>query len=220
MVNGIGSNAASASPQATAAPARAKTTAEQKLDEVLTSLKGSSGVSGADQARRQIGQARVKLAGLMLAAGSAAAMGNGRMAKNVADDIRSIASDLGRTFSSAASKPVIPRALADAAAPIEAAPQSAAQSAAVQIRAALGYGAGGSAAIPAGDLDQLKSETRDVVDALRKVMKKVQFAAMNPLLDNRDRTAMQSMFGAASRELASLQKALKPGAGDKLNFTA
>jgi len=219
MVNSIGSSTASASPQAATAPARVKTAAEQKLDAVLSSLKGSSGVSGADQARRQIGRVRVKLAGLMLAAGSAAAMGNGRMAKTVADDIRSIARDLGRTFSSAASKPVIPRALAGAAAQAEA-PRSAAQSAAAQIKAALGYGTGSTAAIPAGDLDQLKTEAGEVVDALRKVMKKVQFAGMNPLLDNRDRTAMQSMFGDANRELASLQKALKPGAGDKLNFTA
>ncbi|MEK9968585.1 MAG: hypothetical protein VW600_05585 [Ferrovibrio sp.] len=219
MVNSIGSGTSSASPQAATAPARVKTVAEQKLDAVLASLKASSGVSGADQARRQIGQARVKLAGLMLAAGSAAAMGNGRMAKNVADDIRSIARDLGRTFTNAASKPVIPKALADAAAQADA-PQTAAQSAATQIKASLGYGPNSAAAIPAGDLDQLKADAGEVVDALRKVMKKLQFAGMNPLLDNRDRISMQSMFGDANRELASLQKALKPGAGDKLNFTA
>jgi hypothetical protein len=100
MVNSIGSSSPSALPASPAAlSARPKTTTEQNLDAVLTSLKGGSGVAATNQAKRQIDQARVKLAGLMLAAGSAAAMGNGRMARNVADDIRTIARDLSRTLS-------------------------------------------------------------------------------------------------------------------------
>ena len=87
MVNSIGTSSSSALPATPAAvSARSKTAAGQKLDAALDSLKAGNGVAATNQAKRQMDQARVKLAGLMLAAGSAAAMGNGRMARNVADD--------------------------------------------------------------------------------------------------------------------------------------
>jgi hypothetical protein len=236
MVNSIGTSSSSALPATPAAvSARSKTAAGQKLDAALDSLKAGNGVAATNQAKRQMDQARVKLAGLMLAAGSAAAMGNGRMARNVADDIRTIARDLSRTLSASGSTgssvtPPKPEALTLNAPPVTDAskPLSAAQSAAAQIRAELGFGPAGSKGagntgagnIPAADLATLKTEAGTLMDALKKVMKKVQFAGMNPMLETRDRATMQSMFGDANRELANLKKALAPSAGAKVNLSA
>jgi hypothetical protein len=213
MVNGITGLSPAPVPlrDATAADkaaVRPKSQAEQTLDKVLSDMKGSSGTLAVEMARSRINQTRVRLAGLQLAAGSAAAMGDGRMARSVAQDIRDAARDLNRLFSGSGASGVKPQALMQTEAPTE--PQTAAQSAAAQIKAMMGYGA----AAPAADagLDALKPEAAEVTGALKKVMKRLMLTGMNPLLEPADRGAMQQMFGAASSEIDRLQTLTGSGA--------
>lgn len=218
MVNGIGSS----TPQSTLplrstaaadkAAVRPKSQAEQTLDEMLTSLKGSGGTMATEMARSKITQTRVKLAGLQLAAGSAAAMGDGRMARSVAQDIRDAARELNRLFSSGSTAGVKPQALTQTETPTE--PQSAAQSAAAQIKAMMGYGA--TAPLADADLAGLKGEVAEVAGALQKVMKRLMLTGNNPLVDPAQRGAMQQMFGSAAGEIDRLRAAT--GSGATVNF--
>lgn len=215
MVSGIGSSTPqSALPLRSTAAAdkaalRPKSQAEQTLDEMLTSLKGSGGTMATEMARSKISQTRVKLAGLQLAAGSAAAMGDGRMARNVAQDIRDAARELNRLFSgSGATAGVKPQALTPTETPTE--PQSAAQSAAAQIKAMMGYGA--ATPVTDANMADLKGEVAEVAGALQKVMKRLMLTGNNPLVDPAQRGAMQQMFGAASGEIDRLRAATGSGA--------
>lgn len=63
---------------------RKKTDAEQKLDEVLQNLKTSKSEAAREAARRKLEQIKTKLNALKLAAGSAAATGDARLARKVA----------------------------------------------------------------------------------------------------------------------------------------
>ncbi|WP_341897780.1 hypothetical protein [Ferrovibrio terrae] len=225
MVTSVTGNPITA-PQAATKVVRVKTDAEVKLDTVRADLKKSSALGGAgatpaDLARRKIEHAKLKLAGLTLAAGSAAALGNGRMARSVADDIRMIARDLSRALSGSTGSgitPPQPKALTLTAPAVTdpSKPLTAAQSAAAQIKAELGLGPAGS--IDTGALAGLKADAATVTSALAKVMKKLQLTGMNPLLQGRDRSAMQSAFGDATRELANLQKASAPTTGMTVNL--
>jgi len=203
------------------AAVRPQSQAEQTLGEVLTSLKGSGSSLAASMARSKIDQTRIRLAGLQLAAGSAAAMGDGRLARGVAQDIRDAARDLNRLFSgngasTAGVQPPVPKPLIPGTTESEA-PLTAAQSAARQIRATLGYGSAG--AIADADLGALKTDAAEITGALNKVMKRLQLTGMNPLLASADRGAMQTMLGAATGELSKLQT-LTSGAGAKVNLKA
>lgn len=191
------------------AAVRPKSQAEQTLDEMLSSLKGSGGTMATEMARSKITQTRVKLAGLQLAAGSAAAMGDGRMARNVAEDIRDAARELNRLFSgNKATAGVKPQALTQDAEKTE--PQSAAQSAAAQIKAMMGYG--GTTSVADADMAGLKGEVAEVAGALQKVMKRLMLTGNNPLVDPAQRGAMQQMFGAAAGEIDRLRAATGSGA--------
>lgn len=221
MVNGISGFSPSTLPLGSTAATekaavRPKSQAEQTLDEVLTGLKGSGGTMATEMARSRLNQTRVKLAGLQLAAGSAAAMGDGRMARNVAQDIRDAARELNRLFSGSGAtggvKPPIPQPLAPDASKAE--PQSAAQSAAAQIKAMMGYGS--TSQIADADLAGLKGEAAEITGALKKVMKRLMLTGQNPLVDPADRSGMQQMFGAASGEIDRLQGLT--GTGATVNF--
>ena len=215
------------------ASARPKTDAEQKLDDVLTGLKSSSSSLATTMARHKIEQARVRLAGLQLAAGSAAAMGDARLARSVAKDIRDAAREISRALSGAgaggagAIQPKKPEALTLDAAPVTdpKKPLSAAQSAAAQIRASLGFGpavgADGSVGeISSEDLATLKTDAAEINGALKKVMRRLLLTGMNPMLEPRDRNEMYRMFGDANREIGNLQITTKPTAGMTVNFKA
>jgi hypothetical protein len=215
--------------------ARPKTEAEQKLDDVLTGLKSSSSSLAATMARHKIEQARVRLAGLQLAAGSAAAMGDGRLARSVAKDIRDAAREISRALSGAgaggagAIQPKKPEALTLNAPPVTdpKKPLSAAQSAAAQIRASLGFGPpvgidgiAGTGEISSEDLATLKTDAAEINGALKKVMRRLLLTGMNPMLESRDRNEMYKMFGDANREIGNLQNTTKPTAGMTVNFKA
>lgn len=218
MVDGISGYSPALALRSTTAAAdkaavRPRSQAEQTLDEMLTSLKGSGGTLATEMARSKITQTRVKLAGLQLAAGSAAAMGDGRLARNVAQDIRDAARELNRLFSGNGTTGSViggvkPQALTQDAAKAE--PQSAAQTANAQIKAMMGYGA--TTQIADADLAGLKGEAAEVTGALKKVMKRLMLTGQNPLVDPADRSAMQQMFGAASSEIDRLQGLTGTGA--------
>lgn len=207
-------------------PPREKTAAEQKLDEVLANLKASTGNTATAVARRQIGQMEIRMEALKLAAGSAAAMGNGRMARGIAEDIRNAARDLTRTLGSSESSGPVPRQLEMKPA-AEEKPKKAAQMVADQIRAMLGFGRAGdkgssvsfTGSISTEDMPGLQSEAGALAGDLKKVLKTLQQTGMNPLLSDDDRQAMNQTILEADAAVSRLKKAATPAAGT-LNLKA
>lgn len=196
---------------------RKKTEAEQTLDEILRNLHTQKSEAAKEAARRKLERIKAKLEALKLAAGSAAATGDARLARKVAKDIRDAARELSRALAEAggsggAAATVsagAAAARAEAAAGIESAEPDAAAQAGRQIRSA----ASGD------DLATLKSEAAGLVRDLRKILRKLHETALHPRLDRRDRVEMDRMVAEADRELAALQAAAAPSPGMAVNLS-
>lgn len=197
---------------------RKKTEAEQRLDEILRDLHSQRSQAAKEAARRKLEQIKAKLEALKLAAGSAAATGDARLARKVAKEIRDAARELGRALAEAggsgsagaAASAGVATAKADAAAGRETAVPGAAKTAGEQIRSA----ASGD------DLAALKGEAAGVLREFKKIMRKLRVTALHPHLDRKDRIEMDRMFAEADRELAALQAAAAPSPGMTVNITA
>lgn len=189
---------------------RKKTEAERKLDEILRDLHAQKGNAAKEAARRKLERIKARLEALKLAAGSAAATGDARLARRAAKEIRDAARDLSR-------------ALADAGGSNAGAVAASAGVAVAKAESAAGSDKGTDAAKAAGaqirgaaagdDLATLKSEATGLVKELKKIMRKLRETALHPHLERRDRAEMEKMFAEADRELAGLLAAAAPTPG-------
>lgn len=177
---------------------RKKTGAEQKLDEILRNLQTQKSAAAREAAQRKLERVKAKLEALKLAAGSAAATGDARLARRVAKDIRDAARELGRALADAGSAGGRAVAAAGVSAGSDQAPQ---------------------VAKPAGDdLATLKSEAAGLVKELRKIMRKLRVTALHRQPARKDRAEMEKMFGEADRELMALQAAAAPSPGMRVDL--
>ncbi len=184
---------------------RKKTEAERKLDEVLQDLKSRKSEAAKEAARRKIEQIKAKLNALKLAAGSAAATGDAKMARKVAKDIRDAARELGKALNEAGGGATPLPATGGGATKVE---QAAAQKDEVQKTAS------------SNDLANLKSEATGLLRDLKKIMRKLREAAFHPEMVRKDRAEMEKMLAEAERELSGLQAAALPLPGGVIDLSA
>ncbi len=188
---------------------RKKTEAERRLDEVLQTLKTKKSEAAREAARRKIEQIKTKLNALKLAAGSAAATGDAKLARKVAKDIRDAARELGKALNEAggsgSAAPVV-NGNSDARAE-----QMAMEKARVERAQALANG---------NDIASLKSEAAGVATELKKIMRKLRETAFHPAVVKKDRAAMEKMLTESERELSGLQAAALPSRGGAVDLSA
>ncbi|MFC3675938.1 hypothetical protein [Ferrovibrio xuzhouensis] len=196
---------------------RKKTEAEQKLDAILRDLKTTRGKAAQEAARRKLDRIKAKLEALKLAAGSAAATGDAKLARRVAKEIRDAARDLGRALADAGSGGGSAVATA-ASAGVAAAPAEA---------AAPGADDKSSTAVPSSppaagsdDLASLKADAQGVLKELKKILRKLRETGLHPGLDRKDRAAMERMLAEADRSLAGLAAAAAPSVGGTVDLVA
>ncbi|WP_300299596.1 hypothetical protein [Ferrovibrio sp.] len=182
--------------------ARPKTEAERKLDEILQQLQNSQGNAAREAARWKLDQAKIRLEGLKLAAGSAAAMGDARMAGRVARDIRDAARDISRALADAGggvTARIVPQPLVDAA-----------QAAAKQNKTSA----------TGNDLATLQDDAAVLLKDFRKIMRRLRLTGMNPDIQTKERAEMGRLFAAADRELVGLRAAVTPRPGRAVDLSA
>lgn len=234
MVTEIGGESAvSASPAGSRAPVdkavaardalaalstpRKKTEAEQKLDAILRDLKTTKGKAAQEAARRNLDRIKAKLEALKLAAGSAAATGDAKLARRVAKDIRDAARELSRALADAGSGGgnAGGAVAAVAATPTELVVADGKTSSATASSAASATPAAGG-----GDLASLKADAQGVLKELKKILRKLRETGLHPDLDKKDRAAMERMFAEADRELAGLAAVAASSPGEAVNLVA
>lgn len=196
---------------------RKKTEAENRLDQVLQNLKTKKSEAAKEAARRKIEQIKAKLNALRLAAGSAAATGDAKLARKVAKDIRDAARELGKALNEAGGGGAAP---VTAGAPVAKAEQAAAQKEETEKAAGVEAGVQIKALTDGNDLASLKSEAAGLLKEMKKIMRKLRETAFHPGMDKKDRTEMEKMLAEAERELAALQAASLPTAGGALDISA
>jgi chromosome segregation ATPase len=188
---------------------RKKTEAERRLDEVLHNLKTKKSDAAREAARRKIEQIKTKLNALKLAAGSATATGDAKLARKAAKEIRDAARELGKALNEAGGSggtaPVV-NGNSDARAE-----QVAMEKAQVERAQALANG---------NDLAGLKSEAAGLVTELKKIMRKLRETAFHPEVVRKDRAAMEKMLTETERELSGLQAAALPSPGGAVDLSA
>lgn len=202
---------------------RPRTDAEQRLDQILTDLKSSKSKAAKEAARRKLEQLKAKLEALKLAAGSAAATGDARLARRVAKEIRDAARELSRALAAAGeggggmtlSAPV-PAGGGASLAKAEGAGDATGEQADAAAKTA---GAQIKGSTEGDDLAALKSEAQGLVKELKKIMRKLRETAMHRL-DPKERHEMDKMFREADRELAGLLAAAAPTPGMAVNISA
>lgn len=188
---------------------REKTQAEQQLAAILDDLRSTRENAARNAARRKIEQIRIKLEALKLAAGSAAATGDARLARKVARDIRDAARDLGRALNAAGEKGASGVML-----PAEKPPGE-------KLGGEKPTGVAPRAGVrPGDDLAALRGEAAELAKDLRKIMRRLRVTARHPHLERRDRAEMERMFAAAEREIAGLQAATAPRTGMAVDVRA
>jgi hypothetical protein len=187
---------------------RKKTEAERRLDEVLQNLKTKKSEAAKEAAQRKIEQVKAKLNALKLAAGSAAATGDARLARKVAREIREAARELGKALNESGSGGAAPVATGNSDARAE---QGAPETNPVEPTKALANG---------NDLAGLKSEAAGLVTELKKIMRKLRETAFHPEIVKKDRAEMEKMLAEAERELSGLQAAALPSPGGAVDLSA
>lgn len=183
---------------------RQKTEAEQKLDEVLQNLKSKKSDAAKEAARRKMEQLKAKLQALKLAAGSAAATGDPKLARKVAQDIRDAVRQLSKAMSEAGAGSGSAPVAAAGSTPVAADSEKSASDQAGQQMKAMASG---------DDLASLKSEAASLAKELKKIMRKLRETSLHPGLDKKDHIEMEKMFSEAEREISGLEAASAPGMG-------
>lgn len=184
---------------------RKTTDAERKLDEVLQNLKTRKSEAAQEAARRKLEQIKAKLNALKLAAGSAAATGDARLARKVAKEVRDAARELGKALNEAGGG----NGAMVASGGTMKAEQVAAESG-EQIKA-LATG---------NDLAGLKSETAGLLTELKKITRKLRETAWHPDIKKKERTEMEGMLAEAERAFGGLQAAALPSMGGAIDLSA
>lgn len=187
---------------------RKKTEAERRLDEVLQNLKTKKSEAAKEAAQRKIEQIKAKLNALKLAAGSAAATGDARLARKVAREIRDAARELGKALNESGSGGAAPVVIGNNDTKAE---QVAPEKNRVEPTKALANG---------NDLSGLKSEAAGLVTELKKIMRKLRETAFHPEVVKKDRVEMEKMLAEAERELSGLQAAALPSPGGAVDLSA
>jgi hypothetical protein len=177
---------------------RKRTDAEQKLDEVLQNLKTRKSQAAQEAARRKLEQIKTKLNALKLAAGSAAATGDARLARKVAKDIRDAARELGKALNEAGGGGGVVMAVAGGMKP------------------------DGQIEVLASDhgLAGLKSEAAGLLKELKKITRKLRETALHPDVEKKERAEMESMLAEAERAFGGLQAAALPSSGGVIDLSA
>jgi uncharacterized membrane protein YccC len=196
---------------------RKKTEAERKLDEVLQDLKSQKSDAAKEAARRKLEQIKAKLNALKLAAGSAAATGDAKMARKVAKEIRDAARELGKALSEAGGGAAPMAVTVGSAAKAEQVrtqkdevPKTASDQAGEQLKA-LASG---------NDLADLKNEATGLLREMKKIMRKLRETALHPDMARKDRVEMEKMLAEAERALSGLQAAALPLPGGVIDLSA
>lgn len=187
---------------------RKKTEAERRLDEVLQNLKTKKSEAAREAARRKIEQIKAKLNALKLAAGSAAATGDARLARKVARDIRDAARELGKALNESGSGGATPMVTGNNDTKAE---RVAPEKNQVEPTKALANG---------NDLAGLKSEAAGLMTELKKIMRKLRETAFHPEVVKKDRAEMEKMLAEAERELSGLQAAALSSPGGAVDLSA
>jgi hypothetical protein len=180
-----------------------KSEAGQKLDEILADLKTNKSKAAQDAARQKLQRIKARLDALKLAAGSAAATGDARLARKVAQDIRDAARDLSR-------------ALADAGGGGSAAVAAAGVGTTAQGGQAAAATGGLPDAAPAAGGDDpasLRTDAAGVLKELKKIMRKLRETGLHPGIATKDRAEMEKAFAETDRALAGLAAVAAPSAG-------
>ncbi len=185
---------------------RKKTDAERKLDEVLQTLKTRKSEAAREAARRKLEQIKTKLNALKLAAGSAAATGDARLARKVAKDIRDAARELGKALNEAGGGSGM--AMVAPGGTMKAEPPAAESGAQIK---ALASG---------DDLASLKSEAAGLLKELKKITRKLRETALHPDIEKKERAEMESMLAETERAFGGLQAAALPSSGSALDLSA
>jgi hypothetical protein len=183
---------------------RQKTDAERKLDEILQNLKAEKTDAAREAARRKIAQLKARLQALKLAAGSAAATGDAKLARKVAKDIRDAARELGKALNEAGSGTATPAIAGNTGSAADS------EKAAAQQKQALAA---------SNDLAALKGEAAELAKELKKIMRKLRETALHPGLNRKDRGEMDHTVSEAERALSGLQAAAAPGTGGMVDIT-
>lgn len=203
-----------------------KTEAELKLDEILRDLKSSKSKAAQDAARQKLQRIKAKLDALKLAAGSAAATGDAKLARKVAKEISDAARDLSRALAEAGGAGggagAVIAAAGNAASQVE---QAAGGGEATRSQPASAQPAGlqptsAQPAAPGDDLAGLKADAQAVLKELKKIMRKLRETGLHPGIAAQDRAEMEKMFAAADRELAGLAAVAAPSPGGAVNLIA
>ncbi|MEK9968584.1 MAG: hypothetical protein VW600_05580 [Ferrovibrio sp.] len=199
---------------------RQKSEAERRLDDVLQNLKSSKSEAAKEAARRKIEQLKAKLQALKLAAGSAAATGDAKLARKVAKEIRDAARALGKALNEAGGGGAAPAAATGVGSAEQAAQKNAQPDGKVEKTAADRAGEQMKALATGNDLANLKAEASALLKELKKIMRKLRETSFHPGLDKKDRTEMEKMFAEAERELSGLQAASQPAPGSAVDVSA
>ncbi|PJI37456.1 hypothetical protein [Ferrovibrio sp.] len=197
---------------------RRKTEAENRLDEVLQNLKSKKSEAAQEAARRKIEQIKAKLNALKLAAGSAAATGDAKLARKVAKEIRDAARELGKALNEAGGGGAAPVAAPNAN--TVKTEQAAAQKDETAATATDRVGEQMKALADGNDLTSLKSEAAGLLKELKKIMRKLRETAFHPDVAKKDRVEMEKMLAEAERDLAGLQAASLPSPGGAVDLSA
>ncbi|MBP7670623.1 MAG: hypothetical protein KA106_05095 [Ferrovibrio sp.] len=216
---------------------RARSEAETKLEEVLQAMKRASKSSKLDAARRKLEQLKARLKALEMAAASAAARGDAKAAKAIANEVKQLARDLAGALREAgqgsgaiamAQQPKDTEKLDPAAKTgtlAEGRPEMAADQAAAMIKQTLNAAASDPALQDAKEaqaerqaLDSIKAEARGLMKQLKKLLEKARLALFNPLADKKDAAKADKAFNEAEQALAALNAASLPSGGAALDL--
>lgn len=220
---------------------RQRSEAENKLEEVLQAMKSASKSSKLEAARRKLEQVKARVKALQMAAASAAARGDAKAAKALAREVKQLARDMATALRDAGQGSGAGGQVGQAAPmlPADAGTQQQNDKAvAAVVGGSLGEGrevdatARAAAAIKGatiGDpeakadaaedaalkqqLEAIKTEARDVLKQLKKLLTQARAALLHPHADKDEQRKANKAFGEAEQALADLTAASLPSNG-------
>lgn len=217
---------------------RQRSEAENKLEDVLQAMKSASKSSKLEAARRKLEQIKARVKALEMAAASAAARGDAKAAKALAREVKQLARDMAGALREAGQGggaggqvgQVAPMVQADAAVQ-----QQNDKAVAAAVGGSLGEGravdatARAAAAIKGADignpeaatdaaqdkalkqqLEAIKTEARDVLKQLKKLLTQARAALLHPNADKDEQRKADKAFTEAEQALADLTAASLP----------
>lgn len=217
---------------------RERSEAENRLDQLLQSMKNAGQADKLEAARRKLEQLKARVKALELAAASAAARGDARAAKAIAREIKQLARDMAGALRDAGQGGGAGGGQVGQVAPAQQADAATQQQQDLAVRDAVGGSLGDGRAVdataraaaaikgadignaqPAGNtasikeqLEQLKQEVRAQLEKMKKILTQARAALLNPLADPEERRKAEKAFGEADQAMAGLEAAAAPDA--------